>query len=156
MMSKYKRGAVGGTFDILHLGHKHLLETTFQISDEVIIGVSSDNFVNKLNKTVINNYENRIKNIEYFIKSTFLNIPYNIYKLDDYFGPASFLDNIDVIGLTSENSHRLGSLNDERKSQGLSRLNGEIIELLNAKDGLPISTTRIKKGIIDSNGNSLI
>ncbi len=56
MMSKYKRGAVGGTFDILHMGHKHLLETTFRISDEVIIGVSSDNFVNKLNKTVINNY----------------------------------------------------------------------------------------------------
>ena len=54
-MSKYKRGAVGGTFDILHIGHKHLLQTSFQISDEVVIGVTSDNFVNKLNKTVLNN-----------------------------------------------------------------------------------------------------
>ena len=51
-MSKYKRGAVGGTFDILHIGHKHLLETTFRISDEVIIGVSSDNFVNKLQPNI--------------------------------------------------------------------------------------------------------
>ena len=41
-MSKYKRAAVGGTFDILHIGHKHLLETSFQISEEVVIGVTSD------------------------------------------------------------------------------------------------------------------
>lgn len=154
-MSKYKRGAVGGTFDILHIGHKHLLQTSFQISDEVVIGVTSDNFVNKLNKTVLNNYDVRTNNIRDFIDSTFSN-KYDIYKLDDYFGPASFLENIDVIILTSENSHRLDSLNNTRQSNGLKPLHGEIIELLNAKDGLPISTTRIKKGIIDSDGNSLI
>tara|TARA_Y100000590_G_scaffold419160_1_gene520667 strand:+ start:2394 stop:2861 length:468 start_codon:yes stop_codon:yes gene_type:complete len=155
MMSKYKRGAVGGTFDILHIGHKHLLQTSFQISDEVVIGVTSDNFVNKLNKSVLNNYDVRTNNIRDFIDSTFSN-KYDIYKLDDYFGPASFLENIDVIILTSENSHRLDSLNNTRQSNGLKPLHGEIIELLNAKDGLPISTTRIKKGIIDSDGNSLI
>ncbi len=154
-MSKYKRGAVGGTFDILHIGHKHLLQTSFQISDEVVIGVTSDNFVNKLNKSVLNNYDVRTNNIRDFIDSTFSN-KYDIYKLDDYFGPASFLENIDVIILTSENSHRLDSLNNTRQSNGLKPLHGEIIELLNAKDGLPISTTRIKKGIIDSDGNSLI
>ena len=155
-MSKYKRAAVGGTFDILHVGHKHLLGNSFQISEEVVIGVTSDNFVNKLNKKVLNNYDARTNNIRDFIDSTFPNTKYDVYKLEDYFGPASFLDNIDVIVLTSENSHRLDSLNHTRQSNGLKPLHGEIIELINAKDGLPISTTRIKKGIIDSNGNSLI
>ena len=70
-MSKYKRAAVGGTFDILHIGHKHLLETSFQISEEVVIGVTSDNFVNKLNKKVLNNYDTRTDNIRDFIDSTF-------------------------------------------------------------------------------------
>ena len=152
-MSKYKRGAVGGTFDILHIGHKHLLETTFKISDEVIIGISSDDFVNKLNKTVINNYEIRKLNIEKFIQSSFPHIEYSIYELNTYFGPASSINDIDIIVLTSENSHRLDSLNKERKSKGLDPLKAEIVQLLNDKDGFPISTTRIKKGIIDSDGN---
>ncbi len=69
-MSKYKHAAVGGTFDILHVGHKHLLENSFQISEEVVIGVTSDNFVNKLNKKVLNNYDTRTDNIRDFIDST--------------------------------------------------------------------------------------
>ena len=80
-MSKYKRAAVGGTFDILHVGHKHLLGNSFQISEEVVIGVTSDNFVNKLNKKVLNNYDARTNNIRDFIDSTFPNTKYDVYKL---------------------------------------------------------------------------
>lgn len=155
-MPKYKKGAVGGTFDILHVGHKYLIEMTFKISQEVVIGVSSDDFVIKLNKEVIHDYETRIKNIQQFIQSKFPKAIYQIFKLEDYFGPTRYLEEFDVIVLTPENSHRLDSLNTQRKSEGLTIIHGEIIDFLKASDGLPISTTRIKDGEIDSDGNSLI
>ena len=68
-MYKYKKAAVGGTFDILHLGHKRLLERTFELSSYVVIGITSDNFVSKLNKTTSNDYNLRVRNLENFVKS---------------------------------------------------------------------------------------
>ena len=155
-MYKYKKAAVGGTFDILHLGHKRLLERTFELSSHVVIGITSDNFVSKLNKTTSNDYNLRVRNLENFVKLKFPNHKFEIYKLEDYFGPASFLDDIDIIVLTPENHHRLESLNRTRISNGFSVIIGEIVDIVNAKDGYPISSSRIKKGEIDSSGNLLI
>ena len=42
--SKYKKVAVGGTFDKFHKGHEKLLETAFEIGEFVEIGVTSDAF----------------------------------------------------------------------------------------------------------------
>tara|TARA_B100001013_G_scaffold73436_2_gene39006 strand:+ start:137 stop:604 length:468 start_codon:yes stop_codon:yes gene_type:complete len=155
-MYKYKKAAVGGTFDILHLGHKRLLERTFELSSHVVIGITSDNFVSKLNKTTSNDYNLRVRNLENFVKFKFPNHKFEIFKLEDYFGPASFLYDIDIIVLTTENHHRLESLNRTRTLNGLSAIISEIVDIINAKDGYPISSTRIKKGEIDSSGNLLI
>ena len=58
-MKKYARIAVGGTFDILHKGHEKLINSTFELSDEVFIGLTSDGFANKLDKQLVNLYGNR-------------------------------------------------------------------------------------------------
>ena len=41
---KYKKIAVGGTFDKFHDGHKKLLATAFELGEEVEIGVTSNAF----------------------------------------------------------------------------------------------------------------
>ena len=41
---KYDAVALGGTFDIIHIGHIALLEKGFSISKKVIIGLTSDDF----------------------------------------------------------------------------------------------------------------
>ena len=46
-MSKFSLIAMGGTFDIIHRGHLTLLTNAFEISDKVIIGLTSDEFVQK-------------------------------------------------------------------------------------------------------------
>ncbi len=46
-MSKFSLIAMGGTFDIIHHGHITLLSTAFDISEKVIIGLTSDEFVQK-------------------------------------------------------------------------------------------------------------
>jgi len=55
-MSKFSLVAMGGTFDIIHKGHLTLLSNAFDISDKVIIGITSDEFATKKGKIPINKY----------------------------------------------------------------------------------------------------
>ncbi len=49
-MKRFKKVAVGGTFDKLHKGHESLLSTAFEVGEKVVIGLSSDEFVSKMGK----------------------------------------------------------------------------------------------------------
>ena len=44
-MKKFKKVAVGGTFDELHSGHKALINKAFEVGEKVVIGLSSGEFV---------------------------------------------------------------------------------------------------------------
>ena len=46
-------------------------------------------------------------------------------------------------------------MNEERGKRGMPLLKAEVIELVRADDGKPISTTRIKRLEIDNQGNLL-
>lgn len=53
-MKKYKRAITYGTYDLFHIGHLKLLERISALADEVVVGVSSDDFnVSKGKRTVI-------------------------------------------------------------------------------------------------------
>ena len=62
-MSEFSLVAMGGTFDIIHRGHITLLSNAFEISEKVIIGLTSDEFAKNRGKTVTNNYETRLANL---------------------------------------------------------------------------------------------
>ena len=62
-MSKFSLIAMGGTFDIIHHVHITLLSTAFDISEKVIIGLTSDEFVQKKGKNSIHKYDERLKNL---------------------------------------------------------------------------------------------
>src|SRR6266436_4563466 len=47
---RYRSVAVGGTFDILHVGHEKLLAKAFELGELVFVGVIGDRLVFKLNK----------------------------------------------------------------------------------------------------------
>ena len=66
-MNKFTLVATGGTFDIIHSGHVKLLSNSFQISDKVIIGLTSDEFAMKMGKSPINNYQKRFENLTMII-----------------------------------------------------------------------------------------
>jgi pantetheine-phosphate adenylyltransferase len=143
--------ALGGTFDIIHKGHIALLTLAFSISKYVIIGVSSDKFAIARGKGIINNYDMRINNLKNALKN--YDNRYTIIRLDDDFGPALHRDDIEALIVSKETEEKGRILNRLRKEHGLKELEIIVIDMVLASDGKPISSTRIKRGEIDTEGN---
>lgn len=151
-MKRFRLVAVGGTFDIVHRGHRALLDLAFSISEYVIIGVSSDEFAYKRGKNIVNSYEVRVKNLQELLDKLYKN-RYSIVKLDDEFGPTLESEDIEGLIVSKETESKGKLINKLRLEKGLRPLELITIDMVFANDGKPISSTRIRKGEIDIDGN---
>ena len=145
---KYNKVAVGGTFDKFHDGHKRLLSTAFDIGNRVEIGVTSDAFGGL--KGDIDSCEERMGNLKSFFsdKSNFVVIP-----LDDAYGTTIHDGDFDAIVVSEETEPTAVEINEIRISKGMKPLDIVIVSFVLAYDGNPISSTRIRRGEINQNGN---
>ena len=150
MKAKYRKIAVGGTFDKLHKGHEALLDAAFTMADEVLIGITSDDFASMKNH-VIEPCEVRITKLKSMLKNN-KNI---IKKIMDSNGTADTDKNLDAIVVSKETEKSAIEINKIRCENGLNPLDIIIIEWILADDGVPISSTRIRKGEIDQKGTLL-
>jgi pantetheine-phosphate adenylyltransferase len=154
-MSKFSLIAMGGTFDIIHHGHMTLLSTAFDISEKVIIGLTSDEFVQKKGKNPIHKYDERLKNLTSIILKKFPNSYFEISQLHNDFGPAVFEKEVQALVVSDETKNQGNILNKLRTERNLSPVEIIVVPMTLAKDGKRISTTRIKNSEIDSDGNLL-
>ena len=154
-MSKFSLIAMGGTFDIIHRGHLTLLENAFEISDKVIIGLTSDEFVQKKGKTPIHKYDERLKNLISIIFHKFPNTNFEISQLNNDFGPAVLEKDVQALIVSDETSDQGNVLNKLRTERNLPLVEVIVVPMFLAKDGVRISSTRIKNSEIDSDGNLL-
>ena len=145
---KYSKVAVGGTFDKFHDGHKKLLSTAFDIGNCVEIGVTSDAFGGL--KGDIDSCSERMKNLKYFFsdKSDFTIVP-----LEDPYGTTIYDDDFEAIVVSEETEPTALEINDIRISKGMKPLDIVVVSFVLAYDGIPISSTRIRRGEINQNGN---
>ena len=154
LLKKYECVAMGGTFDILHIGHLELLKKSFEIGKFVIIGLSSDNLVKERLKKKINNpYEVRKQNLVKIIDMEVGSNFYEITKLEDVFGPLMFSEKVDCMVASTETSYKGKHVNEVRTRMGLPVIDIVSVELKLAQDGLPISSSRIRANEIDHEGN---
>jgi pantetheine-phosphate adenylyltransferase len=156
-LEKLNLVATGGTFDCIHIGHIKLLSTAFDISDHVIIGLTSDRFVKrfKLNSNIKNNYLRRLFNLKKNISLNFKDVNYTIIKLEDEFGPVIHSSQIQAIVVSEETLVKVKQINEIRVSNYLNPLRVIVVEIAKSSDGKPISSTRIRNGEIDDKGKIL-
>ncbi len=148
---KYEKVAVGGTFDRFHKGHEKLLGKAFEIGNNILIGVTSDEFGGK--KGNIDPCSKRISKLEEFLKK--FNSKYVVKKLEEPYGPTIYDPEIDAIVVSRETKPIADKINEIRISKGMKPLEIFIIDWVLADDGKPISSTRIRNGKIDRNGKIL-
>ena len=145
--------ALGGTFDIIHAGHIAILDKGFSISKKVIIGLTSDELVQKKGKKLLYDFQTRFSTLESLLKDRFPNSVFEIAKLDNDFGPAAIEGNLDALVVSEETSIKGELLNKLRLEQNQPPVSIVVVPMILAQDGNRISTTRIRNSEIDSQGN---
>ena len=152
---RYQTVATGGTFDHIHRGHVALLSKSFAVGNTVVIGVTSDAFARKEGKNPDQSYDERLRALEDLIHMKFPRRKYVIAKLDDYFGPGIASPEVQAIVVTMETAHRVPIANALREAKGYPPLEVVVVEYELADDARLISSTRIRKGEIDTEGRLL-
>jgi len=147
---------MGGTFDIIHVGHLTLIEKAASISENVLIGLTSDSLAVKNGKHIINNFKQRLTNLEKILNEKFPKNSFKIAELNDDFGPAVIEGNVDALVVSEETSKKGDILNTMRKERNLSQVEIIIVPMKMASDGDRISSTRIRNLEIDTSGNTLV
>jgi len=152
-MKKFKKVAVGGTFDELHRGHKTLLNKAFEVGEKVVIGLSSDEFVSKMGKShKTASYSERFRELETFFEKSGFAKRAEIVPLNDPYGLTISGKGLDALVVSKETELTAKKINKVREQAGLQSLKIVAVSMVPAENCTPISTTRIRSGEIDRNG----
>ncbi len=148
VMGKLKRCLIGGTFDRFHAGHRSLIEVALDAAELVEVWITNDAMA-AAKSPFLQSFEDRREAILQLGEERI-----STHELEDAMGPAPNRKDCDGIICTPETLHNCQTINELRLANGLLPL--EIIEAPHVQDasGGIISSTRIRAGIIDRDGNS--
>ena len=149
---RFRKVGLGGTFDIFHKGHEHVLDLAFQLAEKVSLALSTDEFAFKLKGRRVNPYEERKKKVEEFLRGRKLLNRVEFIPLEDRFGTAVEDPEMDALLVSSNNKPVAETINRERVKKGLKPLEIIVFKKVLAENGKPISASRIMAGEIDREG----
>jgi pantetheine-phosphate adenylyltransferase len=153
-MKQYKKVAVGGTFDELHRGHKALLGRAFEVGEKVVIGLTSDEFVQKMDKPhKTAAYDERRRELETYLTQRGLIQRAEIVPLKDPYGLTIKGKDIEALIVSEETAKTGQTINQKRCDAGHLPIQIVVVAMVPAENHSPISTTRIRGGEIDHNGH---
>lgn len=146
------RVCLGGTFDILHVGHEALLAKAFELGDEeVLVGITSDRMAKRARKSV-NALATRRRNLEAYLRRKRWLRRARIAVLEDVAGPAALEEDLDAIVVSAERAEAAHAVNREREKRGHRPMQVVLIPMRLAEDCTPIAARRIRAGEIDRDG----
>jgi inosine/xanthosine triphosphatase len=143
---------LGGTFNIIHKGHRALLDKAFEHGDEVVVGLTSDAMTRR-RKQIVVPLEQRRTALESYLRTKGAN--WSVVIIDS--PQASLEGRTDIGALVVSPETRKGgeAINQARVSQGLVPLHLVVVPHVLADDFLPISSGRVIAGEIDVEGRLL-
>lgn len=139
-MKKYNRGYTAGVYDMFHIGHLNILRNAKTLCNELIVGVSTDEVVEKnKNKKTIIPFDERIKIIE-AIKYVDKAVPQTTYSIEGKIESAKE-NKIDVmfVGDDWKGTEKWNKIEEE-----LKKINVDVVYLPHT-DG--ISSTMLREKI---------
>lgn len=145
-MKKYKLVAVGGTFDHLHKGHRGLLEKAFRVAEKVVIGVTAESLI--ADKSFAGEIEPllvRQEAVKNFLKKRGLLSRSETVILKDFLGPIRSNKNIEAVVV----SPLTPKVNLAKLPQKLTQI---FCETVKDKSGQPLSSSRIRRGLVNREG----
>jgi cytidyltransferase-like protein len=149
----YQKAVVGGTFDHFHLGHQKLLETAFEQSQQVTIGITQPQmYEKKFLAEVIEEYALREKSVKDFLTEKGLIDRASLIPITDIFGNTLQEKDIQAIFVTEENVANVQLINDKRHEVGFPEIKPVVVSYILDQTGQPITSERIRKGEIDRQG----
>jgi len=146
---------LGGTFDVLHDGHKRLISAACDLAGPagtVVIGITKGKLASK--QQTIASYQKRRKALEAFLAQLPQASQVVLTPIQDKYGP-SIEEALDAIVVSPETKPVAEEINEQRRQQGKKPLHITVVPYVLAKDGRPISSTRIRNGEIDRHGTLL-
>lgn len=145
--------AVGGTFDELHRGHRILLAKAFEVGEIVMIGLTSDEMLEKYPKgDAVDCYESRKRQLLCFLSSQSVAERARIIPLHDSYGTTLANEGLEALIVSEETRRVAGEINRLRRQLRLKPLRIFVIAMVEAEDAKPISSTRIRRGEINREG----
>jgi len=144
----FKLAGMGGNFDHLHEGHKLLLKTALEVSESIVIGLTTEKMhKNKQFKEKIEDYSTRKLKIEKFIQ-TFSDLKrVQIIELNDSYGPPIEDKNYEALIISQETIPNALEINEIREQSGMKPLILVVIPILRDEKGNKISSTEIRKNL---------
>jgi len=155
MSYQFHLSVVGGTFDRFHAGHRKLLTTAFEQSENVTIGIATvELYENKKLALLIEEYNDREKAVVQFLSDNGFTDRSEIIQINDIYGTSIDSDSIDAIFVTESTKPNALKINEERDKRGFKSLEIITVPFVLGDDGEMISSARIRKGLIDREGKS--
>jgi len=143
------RAALGGTFNVLHDGHKALIDKAFSEADEVLIGLTSDGMASSSRDRIVP-FSIRRKGLEEYLSGK--GGKWEIIEISDVLGPAVEMESIDML-IVSEETYGNGVLVNEERIRRNMRPVSLVVIGMERREGRKISSGDILSGRCSRSGS---
>lgn len=153
----YAHATVAGTFDHFHAGHRALIDEVFRQAEHVSVGVAdSELSAHKLYHTSIEPLDLRLQTVEDYLKIQNYIDRATIFELKTIEGIALEDPTLDAIFVTPDTVANAEKINYQRVTNGMTAMEIITVPMVAADDGQPLSSTRIRQGLVSRDGVSYI
>ncbi|HKY74127.1 MAG TPA: pantetheine-phosphate adenylyltransferase [Patescibacteria group bacterium] len=150
----YNRSVLGGTFDRLHRGHQTFLDYSLSRTKKLVIGLAQPPlFRQKQFANHIQPYAARKHALDQFIVTRKRSDDVEILPIKDIYGTTLQDLSLETIFATDQTKRGAELVNEKRISLHLPPLSIEIAPLITDEDGVHLSSTRIRGGSVNRQGD---